>query len=79
MFHLYRHELVVKKPSLGALLLGLIPFTAMCFSVSLWDRIDPMLLGMPFNLVWLICWILLTSCCLWAAYKLETARDRRTQ
>ena len=24
-------------------MLGLIPFIAMCFSVSLWDRIDPMI------------------------------------
>ena len=68
----------VKKPSVGALLLGSIPFAEMCFSVSLWDRIDPILFGMPFNLFWLICWIALTSSCLWAAYQLETARDKRT-
>ena len=49
----------------------------MCFSVSLWDRINPILFGMPFNLFWLICWIVLTSSCLWAAYQLETARDKR--
>jgi hypothetical protein len=67
----------VKKPLTSALLLGLIPFAAMCFSVSLWDRIDPMLFGMPFNLFWLICWIVLSSSCLWAAYQLETARDKR--
>ena len=67
----------IRRPSAGALLLGLIPFAAMCFSVSLWDRIDPMLLGLPFNLFWLICWIVLSSSCLWAAYRLESARDRR--
>jgi len=67
----------VKKPSVSAVLLGLIPFAGMCFSVSFWDRIEPMLFGMPFNLFWLICWIVLSSSCLWAAYKLETARDKR--
>jgi uncharacterized protein DUF3311 len=67
----------VKKPSAGALLLGLIPFVALCFSVSLWDRIDPMLLGIPFNLFWLICWIVLSTACLWAAYQVESARDNR--
>jgi Protein of unknown function (DUF3311) len=66
-----------RKPSTGALILGLIPFVAMCFSVSLWDRIDPMLFGMPFNLFWLICWIVLSTACLWAAYKMETARAKR--
>ena len=67
----------IKRPSAGALLLGLVPFAAMCFSVSLWDRIDPMLFGMPFNLFWLICWIVLSTACLWAAYHVETARDKR--
>jgi len=66
-----------KRPSAGALLLGLIPFIAMCFSVPLWDRIDPMLLGLPFNLFWLISWIVLSSLCLWAAYRVEGARDRK--
>jgi hypothetical protein len=65
----------VKPPSIGAVLLGLIPFLAMCFSVAFWDRVDPMLLGLPFNLFWLISWIVLTSLCLWAAYRLEAARN----
>ena len=67
----------VKKPSPGALLLGLIPFVAMCFSVGLWDRVDPMLFGLPFNLFWLICWIVLSTVCLWAAYRLESAREKK--
>lgn len=61
----------VKKPSRGALLVALIPFGAMCFSVPLWDRIDPMLLGIPFNLFWLMSWIVLTTVCMWVAYKLD--------
>ena len=65
----------VKKPSLRALLLGLIPFIAMCFSVSLWDRIDPMIFDIPFNLFWLIAWIVLSPLCMWAAYRAEIARD----
>jgi hypothetical protein len=67
----------VKKPSPGALLLGLIPFLAMCFSVALWDRVDPMILGLPFNLIWLIGWIGLSTLCLWAAYRVEAARDKK--
>jgi hypothetical protein len=67
----------MKKPSVGALLLALVPFAAMCFSVSLWDRIDPMLLGIPFNLFWLISWIVLSPVCMWGAYQIETARHER--
>jgi hypothetical protein len=46
----------------------------MCFSVPLWDRIEPMVLGLPFNLFWLIAWIVLSSGCMWLAYRLECAR-----
>jgi hypothetical protein len=67
----------VRKPSLGAVLLGLIPFIAMCLSVSLWDRVEPMIFGLPFNLFWLIAWIVLSSLCMWAAYRVEAARDRK--
>jgi hypothetical protein len=67
----------VKKPSPATLLLALIPFAAMCFSVALWDRIEPTILGLPFNLAWLICWIVLISLCLWAAYRVESARDKK--
>jgi uncharacterized protein DUF3311 len=74
----YNHRPVrVRKPSLGAVLLGLIPFIAMCFSVSLWDRVEPMIFGLPFNLFWLVAWIVLSSLCMWAAYRVEVARDRK--
>jgi hypothetical protein len=67
----------VRKPSPIALLLGLVPFIAMCFSVVLWDRVDPMILGVPFNLAWLMCWILLSTVCLAAAYRVDAARDKK--
>jgi hypothetical protein len=59
---------------LGALFLGLLPFAAMCFSVPLWDRVYPMILGIPFNLFWLLLWIPLSSACMWAAYRVEAQR-----
>jgi Protein of unknown function (DUF3311) len=61
----------VRRPSLGAILIGLVPFAAICFSVSLWDRIAPLVLGLPFNQFWLISWIVLTPLCMWVAYWLE--------
>jgi ABC-type uncharacterized transport system permease subunit len=68
-----------RKPSAVTLVLAFIPFVAMCFTVSLWDRIDPMLLGLPFNLFWLIAWVLLSSLCLALAYRRERARDRTAE
>jgi hypothetical protein len=63
----------MKRPSLGAILFGLVPFAATCFSVSLWDRVYPMVLGIPFNLFWLILWLLLTPLCMWGAYRVEVS------
>jgi hypothetical protein len=66
----------VRKPSGRALVLGLIPFVAMCFSVSLWDRVYPMFFGIPFNLFWLICWIILSTVCMRAMYRIEITREK---
>jgi Protein of unknown function (DUF3311) len=62
----------VHRPCIGAILLGFIPFVAVCFSVSAWDHIYPLILGLPFNFFWLISWLLLTPVCMWGAYRLET-------
>lgn len=67
----------MKKPSAAAMVLALIPFVAMCFSVSLWDRVHPMLLGLPFNIMWLIAWIVLSSLCMWCICRMESAREAR--
>jgi Protein of unknown function (DUF3311) len=61
----------INRPSKAALLMGLIPFLAMCFSVPLWDRIFPRILGLPFNLFWLSLWIILSSGCMELARRLE--------
>jgi hypothetical protein len=71
-----------RRPSWPALLLGLIPFAALCFSVGLWDRIYPTVAGVPFNIFWLILWTLLTPLCLWGAYRCEQregAENRRAR
>jgi len=67
----------VKRPSFGTICLALIPFCAMCFSVSAWDRVYPMVFGLPFNLFWLLSWIVLTSMCMWAVYRLEASRTNK--
>src|SRR5579871_6492093 len=54
----------------GSLLLAALPFLAVCLSVWLWDRIYPLVFGLPFNLAWLIAWIPLTSLCMAGVYRL---------
>ncbi len=64
-----------RPPSGGALLLGLVPFTAMCFTVFAWDRVNPLILDLPFNLFWLLSWTVLTPLCMLGAYRLESRRE----
>jgi hypothetical protein len=71
-----RRAAIVRKPSAVAVLIALIPFAAMCFSVPFWDRINPMIFGLPFNLFWLAAWIGLSSLCMLAAYRIDLSRYR---
>jgi hypothetical protein len=47
----------------------------MCFSVELWDRINPVVVGLPFNIFWLLAWIVLTPLFVWGAYRVEARRQ----
>ena len=67
----------MRPPPVASLLLGLVPFIAICFSVPLWDRVDPMIIGLPFNLFWLIAWTALTPPVMWIAYRMETRNRER--
>lgn len=66
----------MRRPTRGAVGFGLIPLAGMCLSVPLWDRMEPMVLGLPFNLFWLLSWIVISSGCMAAADRLEEKRDR---
>jgi hypothetical protein len=69
---------LVRNPSAGSLVLGFIPFVAMCLSVSYWDRLYPMFFGIPFNLLWLVCGIVLSTVCLRTAYWIEITRSQES-
>jgi hypothetical protein len=72
-------EFAMHKPTMGAILVGLIPFLAMCISVPLWDRIYPFVLGLPFNIFWIVLWILLTPLCMFFAYRIERKKIDATE
>lgn len=70
----------MKKPCLGSILVGLIPFIAICFAVPLWDRIEPVILGLPFNMFWLVLWIIITPPIMWfGAYRQEVRSDAASE
>ena len=60
----------MNRNNIWSLLLAALPFLAVCVSVPLWDRVYPLVFGLPFNLAWLIAWIPLTSLCMAGVYRL---------
>lgn len=64
----------VKRPSIGAILLASIPFFGMCFSVAIWDRVTPVVLGLPFNLFWMMAWIAFSPLLMLLVYRIERRR-----
>ena len=54
-----------------ALILGSIPFITLVFALPLVNRIEPVILGLPFLLFWIIFWVILTPLILFLAYRLE--------
>ena len=64
-------EVEMKKGTRIALILGAIPFITMVFALPLVNRIEPIILGLPFLLFWLLAWVVLTPFILALAYKLE--------
>ncbi len=61
----------MNRKNVLSFVLASLPFLASCFSVPWWDRVYPLVLGLPFNMAWLIAWMPLTSLCMWAVYRLR--------
>ncbi|MFB0565223.1 MAG: DUF3311 domain-containing protein [Candidatus Aminicenantaceae bacterium] len=61
----------MQKGTKYALMLGAIPFITLAFALPLVNRIEPIILGLPFILFWIISWVVLTPFILLTAYLLE--------
>lgn len=54
-----------------ALLFAAIPFLTLVFSLPWVNRLEPVILGLPFLLFWILIWVVLTPPILFAAYICE--------
>lgn len=61
----------MKKGTKYALLLGAIPFVTLVLALPLVNRIEPVILGLPFLLFWILAWVVLTPPILFLAYCVE--------
>jgi hypothetical protein len=48
-----------------------VPIAAMTLAIPFVNRIEPRVLGLPFLLFWIACWVLITPACLWVIGRLE--------
>jgi len=69
----------MQKGTKYALLLGCIPFITLVLMLPLANRIEPVILGLPFLLFWIVVWIMLTPLILLAAYLLERKFNAREE
>ncbi|RFU49609.1 DUF3311 domain-containing protein [Paraburkholderia sp. DHOC27] len=52
-------------------LLGLLPFIGILLGVPFANRVEPLVLGMPFVLAWIVLWVVLTSVVMGIVYRLD--------
>ena len=66
----------MQKGTKIALMLGAIPFLTLVFALPLVNRIEPVILGLPFLLFWMVSWVVLTPLFLFLAYRAEKKYNR---
>ncbi len=58
-------------------ILAAIPVLALTLGIPLANRLEPRVFGLPFLLVYIVTWIVLTPAFIGAGYALDRARARR--
>jgi hypothetical protein len=62
----------MQKGTRNALLLACVPFITLVFMLPVVNRTEPVILGLPFLLFWIVTWVFLTPFFLLGAYLLES-------
>jgi hypothetical protein len=61
-------------------LLAALPFIGILLGVPFFNRVEPLVLGMPLVLAWIVMWIVLTAVIMATVYWLDPAnRNRETE
>ena len=51
--------------------LAALPFVGILFGVAFVNRVEPLVLGMPFVLAWIVMWVVLSSIIMAIIYRLD--------
>ena len=69
---------MTKRRRFVALLLALVPVVALVGGLPFVNRLEPVVLGLPFLLFWILGWVLVTPIFLGAAYALVDTKGDDT-
>lgn len=62
----------MRKERIPAFLIGtVVPIVAVLGLMPFYNRITPYILGFPFGYFWIFLWIIMTSVCLFIAFKID--------
>lgn len=54
-------------------LLAALPFIGILLGIAFVNRVEPLVLGMPFVLAWLVLWVVLSSVIMAIVYRLDAS------
>ena len=63
-----------RRVSLLAVVLALVPVLALTVGIPFANQLEPMILGLPFLLAWIVGWIILTPVFMTVVYRIDRAR-----
>lgn len=61
----------MQKGTRLALIPGSVPFVTLVLALPFVNRVEPVILGLPFILFWILAWVALTPPLLWTAYAVQ--------
>ena len=59
-------------------LLAVLPFIGILLGVPFVNRVEPLVLGMPFVLAWIVMWVVLSAIIMGIIYRLDPANRETT-
>ena len=66
---------LMKSKTLSILIGFVTPMVAIVLLFPFWNKVEPFILGFPFNYFWIFSWLFLTAGCLWIAFKIDPDND----
>lgn len=65
----------MKSKTLSIMIGFVTPMVAIVLLFPFWNKVEPFILGFPFNYFWIFSWLFLTAACLAIAFRIDPDND----